>query len=461
MMQRARAAEKARRAAETEARKEEERRKVQQEIDDAAEVERLAEIFANIFLAEGYLCVRNKKKGDMKRFFVLRQGSVLYYESKSDYEDGAEYRGHIRCDEIVKIIPAGLGFRLYTIHSKKSLDLYASGVQDHTRWAAAWGSITPTRLQAELITEEGRHLAATKLQGQQRRLMAMNRVKKIALDVARKIEQAVAEHNTAFADMALPWKRQAKSVINPKRFATFVPPIVPLGAPPPKGWKSSKNQALCNPDDMVFAFKMIDTANVGKLDRLDSHNVFRCLGWCIDSKKLDDMLDEVDVEGLSAAKAIRKPKRLRGPWSLERLTRAAELLKERCDGKQAVNGDIDRLRRAMSYLSSDDIVKCSKIASFGNPMTPDDFKNIVMGSEGRGFSLADHKLMAETIHMGGALNPDSISANNVAMRIVDRIVNPASALDLSPEQASFFCRPHLTGTQGGNSEKCNRERRCP
>jgi len=183
---------------------------------------------------------------------------------------------------------------------------------------------------------------------------------------------------------------------------------------------------------------MLDDKQSGALDRSGSRKWFRCLGWCIPERDLDDVLDEVDVEDLPSKKRERKPIRLRGPWSFQRVCRAHELL---CLRKP--NGNITELHKALAHLAcmvEDAQGTMSTNTNRGRGIDPlaaqiamshAEFHKICMGSLGGMFTKDEFKNIVESIWLWKGA--PAVRLDKVVQRILERIISPPSALDLPPE----------------------------
>eukprot|EP00929_Paragymnodinium_shiwhaense_P009253 TRINITY_DN11334_c0_g2_i1.p1 TRINITY_DN11334_c0_g2~~TRINITY_DN11334_c0_g2_i1.p1 ORF type:complete len:639 (-),score=189.79 TRINITY_DN11334_c0_g2_i1:195-2111(-) len=402
-------------------------------------------------ICDGFMDVKNKKKGDMRRYFVLFATDVEYYESKEEYEQGKPYRGHVANKDILKIEPHGNSFRLHTVHSKKPLDLHVAAEEDMSLWQDGWQQAVADRYAPGGVTQEDMDKAALKIQKNMRGVLGRKKhaevKRKMLFDrkVAKKLETQQAKLAAAQTNTKLfPWKKNVFSVSKLRGMSQWREPPPNLGAPVPDGFAASLDGAqLSRDEDVRYAFKFIDSGNYGVLDRPSSHKFFRCLGWCLPPEDFDAVLDIIDVEGLSPRKQQKKPQRLRGPWTLEKLRRCNDMLMS----KQ--NGSLASLQKSLMHLLA---LQKERNLLAANPQVEEinfeDVRQLIMGPEGAQFSFGDFGTLCEALY----IDPESsqLSAHTLAMRCLDRVCFPQAACDVPKGLASRLDtgRDSLRSSQG-------------
>eukprot|EP00927_Polykrikos_kofoidii_P006434 TRINITY_DN12601_c0_g1_i2.p1 TRINITY_DN12601_c0_g1~~TRINITY_DN12601_c0_g1_i2.p1 ORF type:complete len:571 (-),score=102.10 TRINITY_DN12601_c0_g1_i2:23-1735(-) len=389
-------------------------------------------------VAEGFLDAR-KKRGAMRKYFILTSESIDYWDNEADAKTGRPYRGHVRHCDVLKLEPVNLGFSLYTIHSRKPLELSTSSFADWLVWKEAWAQVLYDRFMAGAGDQDEREAAATKIGSVARMHLAKKRVSQLPSTEsfvqtiqARLARQAASREKSKrkvllregniSADSELfskifPWRKPMWGIKQRlvKGGSTWRQPEKTICPPVPQGFHAQKFQ-LCRLADLKFAFKMIDKVDEGVLGRADSRAFLRCLGWCVTEKVLDDTLDQVDVEGLSPRKAVRKPIRLRGPWNFQQLVAAHNILQQ-----VGHNGGEEELLEALEILTD----KTSDSA-----FAFEDLERLLSGVFDED---GDSRVIAKAIRVGqhehGSQLVD-VNLREAALRVIDRIVHPVSVNDV-------------------------------
>eukprot|EP00928_Gymnodinium_smaydae_P059169 TRINITY_DN4240_c0_g1_i1.p1 TRINITY_DN4240_c0_g1~~TRINITY_DN4240_c0_g1_i1.p1 ORF type:complete len:503 (+),score=149.34 TRINITY_DN4240_c0_g1_i1:33-1511(+) len=360
-------------------------------------------------LYEGALTVLGVGHGSGPRegepaYFVLRPDSLEYFDSRDDFLQGKKYKGHVYVDNVDLMQCSNTVFSLGLVNRSAPLQLRASE-EDLDDWRHAFREL----LGADRFVDE--------MQSRDFEAFLMQRAEQRALERAGG-HGAIAEQSRA-----TPWRKARSARFKVKGLATYKESEPNDGAPVPVGFVSQLGMELTRSADFVAAFHMLDPENSGLLGRTEARNFFRCLGWCVPERVLDETLDEVDVEGLSPVKQRKKPRVLRGPWTLQQLRRAHQLLHARTP-----NEPVDHLRQALQTVlhgKSQQVSYADLRAGFLGCSAMD------FGSE---FTEEDIEEISEAIHFHEGSEP--ISCESMALRIVARIVNPESTHDHEPKRVT-------------------------
>jgi len=409
----------------------------------------------------------------MLRYFVLTRESISYWETASACEAGQKCRGHVRHKDVTKVEPFGLGFRLFTLHSQRGLELKCKRWQDYVMWLKAWQLCSRYRNGALLhkfknktpsselpssqeLAVELKSAAATVISANFKCWRQMNEfhARKSALQataVARSTARRVKLLNfrNSGGNDLYPWKRMKATKWDKLKPSDSLKGLSSYfseksyGSPEPAGSRQNVSQdaedsvagsacqcitEMCKFSDLQSAFKMLDPQGSGVLEIQEARNFFRCLGWVIGEREMDLVLEQVvrspsksGARSRMKSRAGSPGKRTRGalgPFTFQQMVQAAELMQatQRNGSAQRLNSIIQATLDVCD-LPADHVALDDLEESFGEVL------------EELGFGEEELQLLAEVLYMDRRPYADRVPCHVMTLRMTDRILHPESVLD--------------------------------
>ena len=179
------------------------------------------------------------------------------------------------------------------------------------------------------------------------------------------------------------------------------------GAKPPQGIDGT--MCLTGPSDLKVAFEMLDAKKEGVLGKKQARDFLRCAGWCIPDEELDVML--MNQLKTSAKQGVTAE---RTKWNLRMLMDLLEANQERD------NASLVSVQQALRKLANNR-AKISK----------DRLLEFV--SQEQDLSESDIDQVLGAVGMSGA---KLLDCEQLAARLLDRICNPPSVLEMHELEAA-------------------------